>query len=423
MNRVVIGSQWGDEGKAKIVDCLTEQADIVVRFQGGANAGHTVEVGDQKFVFHLLPSGMITPNVISIIGNGVVLDPKQFFIEIEEIKQAGISVEERLFVSEGTHIVFPYHCLLDAAKEKKMEKAIGTTKRGIGPAYVDKVNRMGIRIIDLYEDDFYENLKSKVECTNEILQKIYGQDPCDLEEIYQQYQGYANQLKPFVKNIPVFLNNALKENKKVLFEGAQGAFLDIDHGTHPFVTSSNTIAANACIGSGVGLGKIQDVVAVVKTYITRVGNGPFPTELDDQHGRELQKQGHEFGATTGRERRCGWLDMVLLQKSSIINGFTHLAMTKIDVMDQFDEIKVCVAYEIDRKEVLDFPTALSVLAKAKPVYKIFKGWNQDTTKITSWNKLPENVKQYLQFISDYLQVPIVIVSLGPKREQTILLDF
>ena len=426
-NQVIIGSQWGDEGKAKIVDYLTQKADIVVRFQGGANAGHTVEVEDKKYVFHLVPSGIISPNIVCIIGNGVVLDPNQFLKELNELKQYGIASEKRIFISSSAHIVFPHHRVLDDFQESKNgSKAIGTTKRGIGPAYSDKINRKGIRAGDLFTNSFAKTLKARIEDCKQTIQGDYFntnkeqlKSLLNYESTLKEYQSYAQQIKPFVIDTSVYLYEAKKQNKNILFEGAQGTFLDIDHGTHPFVTSSNTVAAAACTGSGVGPNTIDHVVGVVKAYVTRVGNGPFPTQIKDELGQKLQQEGNEFGATTGRIRRCGWFDCVMLRKAAMINGLTHLAITKIDVLDHFEEIKVCTAYNINGTETNYFPESTEQLNNVKPIYQTFKGWNTSTKKINSWEQLPENAKTYLKFISDQADVTIGLVSFGPKRHQTI----
>jgi adenylosuccinate synthase len=423
-NRVVVGSQWGDEGKAKIVDFLTESADIVVRFQGGANAGHTVEVGDEKYVFHLVPSGIINPNMVCVIGNGVVLDPHQVLLELGELKERGIDPTGRLVLSDSAHVVFPYHQQMDMLKEKAAgAKAIGTTGRGIGPAYGDKVSRSGIRVCDLLNaEHLKERLYTQIDVHNNLIEKLYGEKPLDPQPIYEEFLEYGNKLRPYVKDTVVYLNEAMKEGKKILFEGAQGTFLDLDHGTHPYVTSSNTVAAGACIGSGVGPKAIDQVVGVVKAYTTRVGNGPFPTELSDEDGQNLQTVGNEFGATTGRTRRCGWFDAVLLRKAAMVNGLTHLAVTKIDVMDGFEEIKICVAYDLNGTRLDHFPTDTDLLNDVKPIYETMPGWKENTSDILEWDKLPENAKKYLDKVAELVGVPLGMVSLGPKRHQSILLD-
>ena len=345
-NRVVVGAQWGDEGKAKIVDFLTEEADLVIRFQGGANAGHTVEVGDQKFIFHLIPAGIMHPGKQCVIGNGVVLDPAQVLHEIEEVQAKGFDLDGRLWIAENAQVVLPYHKVLDQLKEKAAgAAAIGTTGRGIGPAYYDKVNRSGIRVGDMLEENVLrEKLNKQVAAHNEVIVKMYGAEPLSADAIFADYRALAKRIAPYVADTVAIINSALKQGKRLIFEGAQGTVLDVDHGTYPFVTSSNTVAAAACIGSGVGPTAVNQVIGVVKAYTTRVGNGPFPTEETGAIGKELRLIGHEYGATTGRERRCGWFDAVLVRRAAMVNGLTHLAITKMDVMDGFDEIKVCTAY-------------------------------------------------------------------------------
>ncbi|HKP94387.1 MAG TPA: adenylosuccinate synthase [Fibrobacteria bacterium] len=423
-NRVVVGAQWGDEGKAKIVDFLTEEADLVIRFQGGANAGHTVEVGDQKFIFHLIPAGIMHPGKQCVIGNGVVLDPAQFLNEIEEVQAKGMDMGGRLWVAENAQVVLPYHKVLDQLKEKAAGKAaIGTTGRGIGPAYYDKVNRSGIRVGDLLEESA---LKAKIETQvadrNEIIQKMFGAEPLSAAAIFEEYRGLGRRLAPYVADTVAIINSALKQGKRLLFEGAQGTVLDVDHGTYPFVTSSNTVAAAACIGSGVGPTAIDQVIGVVKAYTTRVGNGPFPTEEIGETGKRLRLIGHEYGATTGRERRCGWFDAVLVRRAAMVNGLTHLAITKMDVMDDFDAIQVCTAYEIDGRRLDQFPSQISAVEKVKPVYETLPGWKSPTVGVTEWQDLPEKARKYLKRVADLLEVPIGLISLGPKRHQTVQLE-
>ncbi len=423
-NRVVVGAQWGDEGKAKIVDFLTEEADLVIRFQGGANAGHTVEVGDQKFIFHLIPAGIMHPGKQCVIGNGVVLDPAQVLNEIDEVRAKGIDMDGRLWIAENAQVVLPYHKVMDQLKEKAAgAAAIGTTGRGIGPAYYDKVNRSGIRVADLLEEDLLrEKLIKQVAAHNEIIQKMYGGQALSLDAIFEDYRTLGRRLKPYVADTVAIVNSALRQKKRLIFEGAQGTVLDVDHGTYPFVTSSNTVAAAACIGSGVGPTAIDQVIGVVKAYTTRVGNGPFPTEELGAIGKELRLVGHEYGATTGRERRCGWFDAVLVRRAAMVNGLTHLAITKMDVMDAFDEIKVCIAYEIDGRRVEQFPSQIPALEKVKPVYETLPGWKAPTVGVTEWQDLPAKAKQYLERVAGLLDVPIGLISLGPKRHQTIRLE-
>jgi adenylosuccinate synthase len=423
-NRVVVGAQWGDEGKAKIVDFLTHEADLVIRFQGGANAGHTVEVGDQKFIFHLIPAGIMHPGKQCIIGNGVVLDPGQFLNEIDEVRGKGMDMDGRLWVAENAQVVLPYHKLIDQLKEKAAGKdAIGTTGRGIGPAYYDKVNRCGIRVGDLLEEAaLKEKIFAQVAAHNQVIVKLYGGEPLSAETTFEAYREFGRRLSPYVADTVALINSALKQGKRLIFEGAQGTVLDVDHGTYPFVTSSNTVAAAACIGSGVGPTAIQQVIGVVKAYTTRVGNGPFPTEELGAIGRQLRLVGHEYGATTGRERRCGWFDAVLVRRAAMVNGLTHLAITKMDVMDDFDEIQVCTAYEVNGRRMDQFPSQISALEKVKPIYETLPGWKSPTVAVTDWKALPENARKYLKRVADLLEVPIGIISLGPKRHQTIQLE-
>jgi adenylosuccinate synthase len=420
-NRVVVGAQWGDEGKAKIVDFLTEEADMVIRFQGGANAGHTVEVGDQKFVFHLIPAGIMHPGKQCLVGNGVVLDPAQLLHEIDEVRGKGFDIEGRLWIAENAQVVLPYHKVLDQLKEKAAGKAaIGTTGRGIGPAYYDKANRSGVRVADLLEEDqLRERVKAMGALHNDIITKVFGGEPVPADAVFEEYRALGRKMAPYVADTVALANQALKQGKRLLFEGAQGTILDVDHGTYPFVTSSNTVSAAACVGSGVGPTAIHQVLGVVKAYTTRVGNGPFPTEIEGDIGKELRRIGNEYGATTGRERRCGWFDAVLVRRAAMVNGLTHLAITKMDVMDTFEEIKVCSAYEVDGKRTEQFPAQLSRLAKVKPVWETLPGWKSPTAGITEWEALPENARRYLARLSELLDVPIGLVSLGPKRHQTI----
>lgn len=423
-NRIVIGSHWGDEGKAKVVDYLTAESDVVVRFQGGANAGHTVEVGDQKFIFHLIPSGIMHPHNQCLIGNGVVLDPIQILKEIQEIKDRGYPVDGRLFISDSAQVVLPYHRLFDELKEKSMgSKAIGTTGRGIGPSYADKVSRRGLRVGSLLvKDTLAEKCKELHEYYTLQFNAYQFNLSVDCDKIIEEFYEYGQRLKSYLVDNAEWMYRVVKAKKKILFEGAQGTILDLDHGTHPYVTSSNTVAAAACIGSGVGPGIIDEVIGVVKAYTTRVGNGPFPTELVDETGETLRKIGAEFGATTGRPRRCGWFDGVVLKKAVAVNGLTHLAITKLDVLDSFETIRICTAYEIDGKNHDFFPSDLKMVERAKPIYQDFPGWKQDTTKIRKWADLPEAAKTYLKALSAHVEVPIGLVSVGPKRDEVIRVD-
>lgn len=415
---VLVGSQWGDEGKGKIVDLISEGFEIVVRYQGGANAGHTVEIGDKKYVLHLIPSGILRENVICVIGNGVVIDPTSLLEEIELLKKNSISVDGRLFISHNAHLIMPYHKLLDSISESGDNK-IGTTGRGIGPCYIDKYGRKGIRIVDLLnrtelEKKIRANLKEK----NEILQKIHGHEGLDVEAICKEYLEFDLAIDKYIKDAPAFLNEALDEGKSVLLEGAQGTFLDVDHGTYPYVTSSSPTSGGACTGSGIPPTRIDAVIGIVKAYTTRVGNGPFPTELLDDDGEKLRKIGVEFGATTGRPRRCGWFDAFLLAYSKMINGITSVALTKLDVLSEFEKINVCIGYELNGRRLKSFPTNVDQLNAVKPVYETLDGWNTDITECERYEDLPKKTIEYLNFISQKSGIKIDIVSVGPKRKQT-----
>ena len=415
---VLVGSQWGDEGKGKIVDLISEGFEIVVRYQGGANAGHTVEIGDKKYILHLIPSGILRENVICVIGNGVVIDPTALLEEIELLKKNNISVDGRLFISHNAHLIMPYHKLLDSISESGDNK-IGTTGRGIGPCYIDKYGRKGIRIVDLLnrtelEKKIRANLKEK----NEILQKIHSHAGLDVEAICKEYLEFDQAIDKYIKDAPAFLNEALDEGKSVLLEGAQGTFLDVDHGTYPYVTSSSPTSGGACTGSGIPPTRIDAVIGIVKAYTTRVGNGPFPTELLDEEGEKLRKIGAEFGATTGRPRRCGWFDAFLLAYSKMVNGITSVALTKLDVLSEFEKIKVCVGYELNGKRLKSFPTNVDQLNLVKPVYETLDGWNTDISNCERYQDLPKKTIEYLDFISQKSGIKIDIVSVGPKRKQT-----
>jgi adenylosuccinate synthase len=415
---VLVGSQWGDEGKGKIVDILSEKYNIVTRYQGGANAGHTVEIENKKYILHLIPSGILREGVICVIGNGVVIDPVALLDEIALPKSHGINVDGRLYISHNAHLIMPYHKLLDSISESG-ENKIGTTGRGIGPCYIDKYARKGIRIVDLLnrkilEKKIRENLKEK----NNLLQKVYDHAALDVEEIIKQYQEFDKVIDPYVKDVPAYLNNAIDEGKSVLLEGAQGALLDVDHGTYPYVTSSSPTSGGACTGTGIPPTKIDSVYGIVKAYTTRVGNGPFPTELLDETGEKLRKMGAEFGATTGRPRRCGWFDAFLVKYSTMVNGITDVAITKLDVLSSFDEIKVCTSYELDGKLLKSFPTDFERLGEVRPVYETLPGWNQDISACRSYSDLPEKTKDYLNFISEHSGIKLNIISVGAKRSET-----
>ncbi|MGB0650268.1 MAG: adenylosuccinate synthase [Rhodothermales bacterium] len=419
---VVIGSQWGDEGKGKIVDLIAKDIDIVARYQGGANAGHTICWGDNEFVLHLVPSGIFQEGVQCVIGNGVVIDPVAVMKEIKMIRELGYEVEGRLHISHNAHLIMPYHKKVEEARERWRDAgAIGTTGRGIGPSYVDKFARTGIRVVDLLDRDVLrEKLLTSMEEKNAILQNVYGAEQLDVEAIIEEYVEFDKLIDLFVTDTTELLGNALAQGKRVLAEGAQGSLLDVDFGTYPFVTSSHPTVGGCCTGLGVPPTSVNRVIGIVKAYCTRVGNGPFPTELLDETGEELRRTGAEFGATTGRPRRCGWLDLVALRYTTMVNGFTDLAITKLDVLSNLDEINVCTGYRIDGKSTRRFPNDIRTLERIEPEYETLPGWQKDITGVTSMDELPSEARDYLAFVSNYLNVPASIVSSGPKREQTIV---
>lgn len=422
---VVVGTQWGDEGKGKIVDLLTRYADCVVRFQGGNNAGHTLVVDGKKFVFHIIPSGILYEEKKCMIGNGVIIDPGVLLGEINELQEKGLPVTpERLLISENAHLIMPYHQSMDQAKEASLAvgKKIGTTGRGIGPCYMDKVGRVGIKAGDLLDDTlFRERLKVNIEEKNFMLTKKYNSAPVSFETIYAEFQKFAEKLVPFIGDVSVELDVARKAGKHILFEGAQGTQLDIDHGTYPFVTSSNTIAGNACNGSGFGPAHIDSVIGILKAYTTRVGEGPFPTELFDATGEELQQKGGEIGATTGRTRRCGWLDGVVAADAARLNGLTGLAITKLDVLSGQPVLKMANSYDLEGQKLSAMPSNINQAAKVTPVYEEMKGWNDDITGVRDYNDLPVEARDYVKRIEDFTGVEPVIVSVGPDRDETMLL--
>jgi len=423
-NIVIVGTQWGDEGKGKIVDLLSEFADIVVRFQGGNNAGHTIVVNGEQFISHLVPSGILQKKTC-LIGNGMVVDPAVLVEELDNLASKGIDVgSDNLKISEKAHIIMPYHKQIDLAREKKKgDKKIGTTGRGIGPCYEDKACRRGIRFVELIDfEGFTEKIKTILEEKNFYLKNYLSSETVDPESIIDQYKGYAERLAPHVVNISVVMNQAIKANQQILFEGAQGTHLDIDHGTYPYVTSSNTISGNACCGSGIGPKEITGVIGIVKAYTTRVGEGPFPTELFDDIGDAIQVKGAEFGATTGRKRRCGWLDSVLLRNSARLNGLTGLAITKLDVLDELESLKICTAYEYNGEIIHDFPASIKILKACKPVLETLPGWTEDISDVRKIDDLPQNAKNYLGRIEELTETPINIISVGPGRDQTIIVN-
>ena len=420
---VLIGSQWGDEGKGKIIDVLTANANWVVRYQGGNNAGHTVEIGDQKYVLHLTPSGILRESCKCVIGNGLVVDIIGLVSELQELVDRGIKLEDRLFISDRAHMVLPYHKELDGAKEGKLEegKKIGTTKRGIGPAYSDKADRCGLRLGDILEADFLDMVRATTATKNTILQEM-GAAPLDIDAMLVEVKAAADYLRPFICDTIPLLHEAVQNNDEILFEGAQGVMLDVDFGTYPFVTSSSTGAGGAPAGSGVPPNAIDRVVGIVKAYTTRVGEGPFPTELFDDMGMHIAKVGHEFGATTGRPRRCGWFDAVIARYSAMIGGINEWALMKLDVLDAVETIKVCVAYEVDGERIENVPASIRKLERCKPIYEEFEGWNCPTTECTCWEELPEQARKYVEYLEGLTGVKVSILSVGPKRASTLLLD-
>jgi len=422
VNTVIVGTQWGDEGKGKIVDLLSEHADFVVRFQGGNNAGHTMVVNGKKIISHLIPSGIVQGKQC-FIGNGVVVDPFVLLEEIDYLSSLQIDVSsDMLKISNRAHIIMPYHKLIDAAREtKKGDQKIGTTGRGIGPCYEDKATRRGIRFCDIFDFDvFTEKVNTILEEKNFYLEHYFKTEPLDPEMVIREFQQIKDRLLPYIADVSVILFDGINQNKRVLFEGAQGTHLDIEHGTYPFVTSSSVVAGNAANGSGVGPGNLNEIIGIVKAYTTRVGSGPFPTELFDDIGDKLQSTGSEFGATTGRKRRCGWLDMVVLKNAVRLNSLTGLAITKLDVLDDLDEIKICTGYEHKGKKILDFPPEIKTLDECTPVYETHPGWKQCISGITRFDRLPDKTKSYLARIEELSQVKIKIVSVGPEREATII---
>ncbi len=420
-NTILVGAQWGDEGKGKIIDVLTEQADVVVRTQGGNNAGHTVFIGSNKYVLHLVPSGILRPGKVCVIGNGVVVDPISLVQEIEGLLKLGIKVNGNLLLSETAHLVFPYHRMLDEQRELfKGKNKIGTTKRGIGPAYGDKAARTGLRVIDLINPARFElQLKVRIKENNEIL-KAFGAPPLSFKKIHGEYRQAGDYLQAFVANTVVWLHEAVERNQAILFEGAQGTFLDLDHGTYPFVTSSNTTAGGACTGSGVPPNRMDRVVGVMKAYTTRVGEGPLPTE-DPEIADMLHGMGREFGATTGRARRCGWFDAVATRHATMVNGIDELAITNVDGLDSLDKIKVCTGYRCGPKTYDYVPNDIETFSKCEPVYTELPGWKTPTHEVTSWKQMPAKARTYLKTIAELTGAKLTIASIGPAREQTIFL--
>lgn len=417
---VIVGAQWGDEGKGKITDFLAEQADMVVRYQGGANAGHTVVVGDATYKLHHMPSGIIHGK-ICVIGNGCVVDPKILIREIDYLHDRGIQTENRLLISDSAHLIMPYHQRLDELQEERRgDGRIGTTKQGIGPAYADKAARTGIRVGDLLDEElFRERLQRQVEHVNELLDRVYSSEPFDAGEIAEQYLALAERLRPYVVDTVLAINEAIDRGDRVVFEGAQGTMLDIDHGTYPYVTSSYPTAGGACIGSGVGPTKIDHIIGVAKAYTSRVGDGPFPTELNDEIGEWIRTKGREYGTTTGRPRRCGWLDAVVLRHAARVSGLGGLALVHLDTLGGLETIRIASAYEYNGQRLENLPRNYRVLAQCKPIYEDLPGWSDDISGVQRFEDLPENAKRYVRRVEELVGVPVELVSLGPDRVQTI----
>ena len=421
---VVVGAQWGDEGKGKIIDLLTERADIVARYQGGHNAGHTVVVGMEEFILHLIPSGILHRGKKCIIGNGVVVDPAALLKEMDDLKKRGIKIDQSLLISKNAHLIMPYHKALDIASENlKGNKKIGTTGRGIGPAYADKINRKGIRMADLLDPElFREKLAANTGEANFLLDRFYNAPLVHQDQVYEEFMGYAHKLKKYIADTTLVLNEAIAKNKKVLAEGAQGTHLDVDHGTYPFVTSSSPTAGGACTGLGIGPNTIAEVMGIVKAYTTRVGSGPFPTEQENKLGELLRARGREYGATTGRPRRCGWADTLIIRHAVRVNGMTSVAITKLDVLDTLDELKICVGYKYKGKLYEEMPSELTVLEKGVPQYITMPGWRQTTIGITKYRDLPRKARAYVEKLCKLCGVKPAIISTGARRDETILLE-
>jgi adenylosuccinate synthase len=419
---VIVGTQWGDEGKGKIIDLLAEFADVIVRFQGGSNAGHTLVVKGEKFVFHLMPSGILRKEKKCIIGNGVVVDPQVLIEEIDSLKEKGYLQDDSQFLlSEQAHVIFPYHKMIDKGRERIRGGLIGTTGRGIGPAYEDKAARDGIRIIDFSEEEVFRGkLEEVLAQKNYYLTHVLGEEGLELEPLYQEYMKYGERLRKYVTNISLFLSQAIKEGKSILFEGAQGSLLDVDHGTYPYVTSSSTVAGNACAGAGIGPTQIDLVMGVCKAYTTRVGGGPFPTELSDDIGEMLREKGGEYGATTGRPRRCGWFDTVVVNHAVRVNGLGGLVITKLDTLTGLKTIKVCTAYRVGDEVITEFPASSELVARCQPVYEELQGWEEEISGAKEIDQLPPPAQRYLERIEELTQTPIHIVSVGAQRDETII---
>jgi len=422
MNVIIVGTQWGDEGKGKVIDILSKEADYIVRYQGGNNAGHTVVAQNREYIFHLVPSGILHKAKVCCIGNGVVVDPGVLLDEIKNLKAAGVDVERRLKISMLAHVIMPYHKILDQLRETRRHLKIGTTGRGIGPCYADKINRCGIRMVDLLNPKvLHDKLKDNIKEKNEIFRKVYQHHGFSFKKTYKEYLNYGKLIRSYITNVELLVNDAIRRKKDVLFEGAQGTFLDIDFGTYPFVTSSSATSGGACIGTGVSPVKIDKIVGVAKAYTTRVGEGPFPTEFDPVFSRIMRDRGNEFGATTGRPRRCGWFDSVMAREAVLINGISELAIMKMDVLEGLKTIKVCTAYKYKGKNFKEFPYDLQVLKEARPVYKEVPGWSRIINKAMHYKELHRNAKAYLSMLEDMLGARITMVSVGSSREETIIL--
>ncbi len=422
--RILVGAAWGDEGKGKIVDFLSERADIVVRFQGGANAGHTVQIGDQEYILHLIPVGILRQDKACVIGNGTVIDPEALMEEIEMLGTHGIEVEGRLFISHNAHVIMPYHKLIDRVGEEQLqeEERIGTTGRGIGPAYADKAARKGIRIGDLHDQGVLrEKLQRNIDEANRILEAIYRAEPLDADRIIEEYMAFADRIGPFVTNTSEYLNDAIDADKEILFEGSQGTLLDVDHGTYPYVTSSNTTTGAACMGAGVGPTRIDEVIGVAKAYTTRVGNGPFPTEFPSRWGDEFRRMAGEFGATTGRPRRCGWFDAMVVRYAVMVNGIDRLALARLDTLDTLQTLRLCVGYRLNGEVVPHLPNDANVLRRCEPVYEEMEGWDRPTGHIRTWDGLPKEAQAYIERISELVKAKVDLVSVGSHRDATIFM--
>lgn len=417
----IIGCQWGDEGKGRVVDLLSNRVDMVVRFQGGDNAGHTVVKGNDEFKLHLIPSGILYPDVICVIGNGVVLNPEVLIKELDDLESKGISTNN-LRISSNAHLIMPYHIILDKAGEHRLGKSkIGTTHKGIGPVYADKALRMGIRVQDLQDLKIFKTkLEESLKLNNKIMEKIYGLDPLDMDEVFDKYRQYGNRIKKYIVNTTSLISEALDNNKKVMFEGAQGTMLDIDHGTYPYVTSSSTIAGGVCVGAGIGPSRLDEILGVVKAYTTRVGSGPFPTEESSKIGDYLREKGYEYGTTTGRPRRCGWIDTVILKYSIMLNSVDSIALTKLDILSGLKKVKICTSYKYNGKVYHHMPCHQTILHKCTPVYEEYQGWSEDISGIKNFEDLPRQARDYIGNIEEIVKVTVSMVSVGAERSKIIM---